>query len=54
VAFSGDGRKILASGDTLAQVEQHLAGLGQDPQEVFLERILGPEDDLILGGGDLG
>jgi hypothetical protein len=54
VAFSGDGRSILASGNTLDQVENQLAALGEDPQEVFLERIGGPEDDIILGGGDIG
>lgn len=53
VAFSGDGRRIVASGDTLDQLENQLASLGQDPQEVFLERIGGPEEDLVLGGGDL-
>ena len=50
VAFSGDGRSVLASGDTLDQVENQLVALGADPEKVFLERILGPEDDMILGG----
>ena len=53
VAFRGDGRAVLASGDTLAQLEAQLAALGENPQEVFLERIPGPEDNLILGAGDL-
>ncbi len=53
VAFSGDGRTILASRDTLDQLENQLAAQGEDPQEVFLERIGEPEDDIILRGGDL-
>jgi hypothetical protein len=53
IAFSGDGRTVVASGDTLDQVEDQLAALRVDPQEVFLERVGGLEDDIILDGGDL-
>ncbi len=54
VAFSADGRRIVASGATLDQVESQLAAQRDDPEQVFLEWIGGPEDDILLGGGDLG
>jgi hypothetical protein len=52
VAFSLDGRRILSSAEALEQLEDKLAVLGQDAQQVVLERIPGPEDDTSLGGAE--
>jgi hypothetical protein len=49
VAFSADGRRIVAAGESLTSLEEKLAALGQDPQQVVLEGIPGPEDDVMLG-----
>jgi hypothetical protein len=52
VAFSPDGRRILAGAETIEHLEEQLAALGQDPQQVVLEHIPGPEDDTSLGGAE--
>jgi hypothetical protein len=52
VAFSADGRRILAHGETVAQLEQQLAANGQDSQNVVLEWLPGTEDDSLLGAGE--
>lgn len=51
VAFSRDGSRILAAAETLHELEEGLARVGQDPQEVALERI--ELDDGLLGGMEL-
>jgi hypothetical protein len=53
VAFSGDGRRIVAGAENLERLEEQLALLGEDPQQVGLEYIPGPEDDVYLGGAEL-
>jgi hypothetical protein len=53
VAFSADGCRIVASGATVEQVEERLAAAGEDAQGVVLEWVAGPEDDSLLGGGEL-
>jgi hypothetical protein len=53
VAFSADGRRIVASEATLERLEESLATSGADPQAVVLEWVAGPDDDTLLGGGDL-
>jgi hypothetical protein len=52
VAFSGDGRQIVASGETIQRLEEQLAAAGQDPEQVVFERIPGPEDNISLGGAE--
>jgi hypothetical protein len=52
VAFSPDGRRILAGAEALERLEEQLAALGEDPQQVVLEHIPGPEDDTSLGGAE--
>jgi hypothetical protein len=52
VAFSADGRLILAGAKAVECVEEQLAALGEDPQEVVFEYIPGPEDDISLGGAE--
>jgi hypothetical protein len=51
VAFSRDGSRIIASAETLCDLEERLAALGQDPQEVAFERI--EFEDSLLGGAEL-
>jgi hypothetical protein len=53
VAFSVDGCRILASGDTLERLESQIAAAGEDPLRLVLEWIAGSEDDSLLGGGEL-
>jgi hypothetical protein len=39
VAFSADGRRLIASGRTLAILEAQVRAAGEDPEEVLLERV---------------
>ena len=52
VAFSPDGRRILASGQAIECVETQLSALGEDPQQVVFEYISGPDDDFCVGGAE--
>ena len=52
IAFSGDGQRIVGSAADLERLEEELAALGEDPQQVLLEYIPGPEDDISLGGAE--
>jgi hypothetical protein len=45
VAFSPDGQRIVASGETLERLEDQIAAAGYDPQAVVLEYLPGPDDD---------
>ena len=49
VAFSADGRRIVASHEDLAELDAMLVGAGEDPEQVALERI--EFDDCSLIGG---
>jgi hypothetical protein len=53
VAFSCDGRRILASALDVDRVEDSLAALGQDPEQVVLESIDKVDKEISLGGGEL-
>ena len=53
VAFSADGRRILASGDTIGQLPEKVGAAGEDFQEVVLERIEIESSDIQLGGAEL-
>jgi Family of unknown function (DUF5678) len=44
VAFSADGRRIVASAETLDEVERQLVASGEDPEEVGFERIALDDD----------
>jgi hypothetical protein len=48
VAFSTDGRSIVASAPTLSALEEHLAARGEDAQNLAFERI--ELDDSFVGG----
>ncbi len=45
VAFSPDGQRIVASGETLERLEDQIAAAGHDPQAVVRERLPGPDED---------
>ena len=53
VAFSADGSRIVARGETVEQLEQQILAVGEDPQRVVREWVAGPQDDCLLGGGEL-
>jgi hypothetical protein len=53
VAFSADGRRIVASGDSIGQVSVRLDASREDIQDVILERIEFDNDDVEVGGAEL-
>jgi hypothetical protein len=53
VAFSADGCHIVACGETVQQLEKQILAVGEDPQRVVREWVAGPEDNSLLGGGEL-
>jgi hypothetical protein len=53
VAFSPDGRRIVASAETLEALEQRLLAAGEDAQRLAFESIPGLDDDISLGAEEL-
>ena len=51
VAFRLDGRRIIASSEDLATLDNLVVMAGEDPEQVAFERIEG--DDIFLGGAEL-
>lgn len=51
VAFSSDGRRIVARGETVEQLEQQIAAEGGDGQDVVLEWLPGADEDSVPGAG---
>jgi hypothetical protein len=51
VAFSLDGRRIIASSQDLATLDGLVVAAGEDPEQVALERI--EQEDIYLGGAEL-
>jgi hypothetical protein len=51
VAFSLDGRQIIASSPELATLDDLIVAAGHDPEQVALERI--DFGDTCLGGAEL-
>ena len=51
VAFSLDGARIIASSEDLITLDRLIIELGEDPEQVALERI--DLDDVCLGGAEL-
>jgi hypothetical protein len=51
VAFSLDGRRIIANSEDLATLDNLVVAAGEDPEQVALERI--EFDDISLGGAEL-
>jgi hypothetical protein len=52
VAFSADGCRVVASAETVAQLEEQLATGHGNPPQVVLEWVPGPEEDSLLGAGE--
>jgi hypothetical protein len=51
VAFSKDGRNIIASNEDFAILDTLVVAAGEDPEQVAFERI--EFDDICLGGAEL-
>jgi hypothetical protein len=47
-AFSRDGKRVLASGTTLAALEKKLRAAGRDPLDAVYE-FVGEEDSVVTG-----
>lgn len=52
VAFSLDGRRIIASSPDLGMLDKLVIEAGEDPEQVAFERI--EPEDVSLGGAELG
>jgi hypothetical protein len=52
VAFSADGRSILARGETVEQLEQQIVTESVNSQNAVLEWLPGAEEDSMLGSGE--
>ena len=52
VGFSADGRRIVASATDLPELDARIRSAGEDPEEVWLERIAF-DDASLLGGAEL-
>ena len=51
VALSSDGSRILATAETLTDLEVRLVAAGEDPEKVAFERI--EQEDSLVGGSEL-
>ena len=51
VAFSLDGRRLIASSEDLVTLDELVVAAGEDPEQVAFERI--EVDDIFLGGAEL-
>lgn len=51
VAFSLDGRRIIASSEDLVTLDRLIVAAGEDPEKVALERI--EMEDTYLGASEL-
>ncbi len=51
VAFSGDGRRLIAAADSLADLDKLVVAAGEDPELVGFERI--DLEDSAIGGAEL-
>jgi hypothetical protein len=53
VAFSSDGRRIVASAPTLEGLERQFQMAGEDAQQLAFEGTPGPNDEIFLGAEEL-
>jgi hypothetical protein len=51
VAFSSDGRRIVASHEELGTLNDLVVAAGEDPEQVGFERVLA--EDIYLGAAEL-
>ncbi|MCI0637955.1 MAG: hypothetical protein L0Y72_23730 [Gemmataceae bacterium] len=51
VAWSPDGRRLVASCTTLAALDAEVRAAGENPEEVLLDKI--PDGDFIASGSEL-
>ncbi|HVC92878.1 MAG TPA: hypothetical protein VND64_04260 [Pirellulales bacterium] len=51
VAFSLDGRRIIAGSEDLVDLDMLVIAAGEDPEQVAFERL--EFDDIYLGGAEL-
>ena len=51
VAFSPDGRRLIASSISLTLLDAHIRAAGENPEEVLLDRV--PDSDCISSGLEL-
>ena len=53
VAFSADGRRIVASAESIGHLSERVVAAREDLQDVVLERIEVETSDIQLGGAEL-
>lgn len=53
VAFSADGRRIVASAENIGQLSDRVTAARQELQDVVLERIEVETGDIRVGGTEL-
>ena len=53
VAFSADGGRIVASGESIGQLSERVIAAREDLQDVVLERIEVEGSDIQMGGAEL-
>jgi hypothetical protein len=53
VAFSADGQRIVASGNNLVGLADHVRATGEKMQDVVVERIELEAQQIFLGGAEL-
>ena len=53
VAFSADGRRIVASAENIGQLSDRVIAAREDLQDVVVERIEVETSDIQLGGAEV-
>jgi hypothetical protein len=53
VAFSADGRRVVASAENIGQLSERVVAAREDIQDVVLEKIEVETGDIQLGGAEL-
>ena len=53
VAFSPDGRRVIASSDSIPELTQAVQAAGEDPQNAVIEWIEIEPEEVFLGGAEL-
>jgi hypothetical protein len=53
VAFSADGRRIVAGAETIGQLSERVVAVREDLQDVVIEKIEAETDEIQIGGAAL-